>query len=545
MMRTVIKNGIIYDGTGKAPFEGSIVIDGERIESVVKGSGDGTTGAEACAAAADEGNLRVIDAAGRYITPGFIDQHRHADLAIFRDSFGPQELSQGLTTINTGVCGFSCAPCGENSDMLYQYAEPILGTSGDAEYRKFQDYISAARRASAEGRLSINASTLQGLGAIRIAVKGFDPSPYTKEEIRKAQELVEEAIDSGVRGFSTGLIYNPEMYTSTEEMQEILKPCRGRNLLFMPHIRNEAGTLPEAVAEAIEIAETNEMALSISHFKAIGPENWHVKLDKAIKEIEAARSRGMDVTVDVYPYHGTSTTLSSVLPYSFLNKPFEKILAGINTKEETDRLRKCYLEPGPKDNNLDVNFRWNTTLITGVALKENEKYLGKSVNDAFKISGYPDLYEFLGNLLYTEKGSVCMVELAMDDEDVENIMRLPYSMIISDSLYSDSKYPHPRAYAMCQHMIKEYVLGKRVLSMEEAVRKMTSLQAERMGFEGRGSLKAGNYADVLVFDPEKLGDNATFDNGKVMSTGIDYAFVNGTLCWHNERQTAKAGKYLL
>ncbi|MCQ2402028.1 MAG: amidohydrolase family protein [Lachnospiraceae bacterium] len=579
-MGILIKNGLIYDGTGAAPFKGSVFIEDDRIKAVIKDelAAGGETGPDAVlgnqatsgavlgnqAASATrldkEANLyggtcigensftsfenveTVIDACGRCVTPGFIDQHRHADLAIFRESFGPQELAQGLTTIGTGVCGFSYAPFTDKSEGLYTYAEPIMGPSADgARYATLAEYIDAARHAD----LSINAATLQGLGAIRIAVKGYDPSPYTKEEMEKGQALVEDAINAGVRGFSTGLIYNPEMYTSTEEMTELLKPCKGRNMLFMPHMRSEANELPEAVSEVIHIAEENEMVLSISHFKAMGPENWHVKLEDAISRIEAARNRGMDVTVDVYPYHGTSTTLSSALPFSFLNEPFEKIIAKINRKDEIDRLKHCYLNPGPKDNKISPDFRWSTTLITGVALPENEKYLSKSVKDAFAISGYSDIYEFIANLLYSEKGSVCMVELAMDEADVERIMKLPYSMIISDTLYTITDYPHPRAYAMCPHMIKEYVLNRKVLPLETAIKKMTSMQAERMHYTDRGLIKEGAYADVLIFDPENLKDNATFEKGKVLSGGIDYAFVNGVLSWKDEKQLAKAGRYLI
>ena len=535
-MKVLIKNGSIYDGTGSDPFYGSILINDDRIAEIIKGDV-----ADAVPELLDNADT-IIDANGRCVTPGFIDQHRHADLAIFRDSFGPQELSQGITTIGTGVCGFSYAPFTEKSEGLYNYAEPIMGPSADeARYSGISDYINAARQA----KLSVNASTLQGLGAVRIAVKGYDPSPYTKKEMEEGQALVSDAIDSGVRGFSTGLIYNPEMYTSREEMIQLLKPCKGKKMLFMPHIRNEADSLPESISEVIRIAEENEMSLSISHFKAMGPDNWHGKLEDAISRIETAQGHGMDITVDVYPYHGTSTTLSSSLPFSFLNEPFEKIIAKINTKNEIDRLRKCYMNPGPNDNKISPDFRWSTTLISGVSLTENRKYLGKTVKSAFAISECNDVYEFLANLLYSEKGNVCMVEMGMDEADIERIMKLPYSMIISDTLYSITDFPHPRAYAMCPHMIKEYVLKRNVLPLKTAIRKMTSMQAERMHYKDRGCLVKGAYADMLLFRPENLKDNATFEHGKVLSSGIDYAFINGIPSWKDEKQISKAGRYLI
>lgn len=529
-MKTLIKNGRIYDGTGRAAFTGSLLFEDDRILEVSEGEIPVSTDAA------------VIDAEGRAVTPGFIDQHRHADLAIFRDSFGVQELAQGLTTVGTGVCGFSCTPCADKSDGFLKYANPIMGPSSDGTtYPRINDYLNAARTS----KLSTNASTLQGLGAVRIAVKGFDPSPYTGEEIRKAQKLVEEAIDAGVKGFSSGLVYNPEMYTSEQEIIQILAPCKGADLLYMPHIRDEGDFLPEAVKEVINIAEENGMKLGISHFKALGPDNWHVQLDSAIAEIEDAKNRGMDVTVDVYPYAGSSTTLSSKLPRSFLTRPFDEIIQDMNKPQEIERLRHCYLHPAPKDEKISPDFKWSHILITGVELEENKKYLNKTVSEAFQISGYDDIYDFVSALLYSERGSVCIVELAMHPDDVERIIKLPYSNIISDSLYNITEYPHPRAYAAFPHMIKEYVINRKTVSMEEAVHKMTLAPAKRMGYDSRGILQKGAFADILIFDPEKLGDNATFDKGKQLSTGMDFVFVNGILAFADGKQLSRAGRYLI
>lgn len=529
-MKTRIKNARIYDGTGGPSFYGSVLFEGDRILEVMPGEPEDTDGTV------------LIDAEGKAVTPGFIDQHRHADLAIFRDSYGPQELAQGLTTVGTGVCGFSCAPCTERSEGFFGYANPIMGPSANGKfYGSMKEYVTAAHKAA----LSTNAATLQGLGAIRIAVKGFDPSPYTREEMRAAQKLVEQAIDAGVTGFSSGLIYNPETYTAGQEIAEMLAPCRGKDLLYMPHMRDESDWLPEAVDEVIGIAEENGMKLGISHFKAAGPANWHGTLEKAIRKIEAARERGMDVTVDVYPYAGSSTTLSSKLPLSFLNRPFDEILRDLDKEEERERLRRCFLHPGPRDERTPEDFRWTHILITGVERKENEKYLRKTVKEAFEISGESDIHDFIAKLLYSEKGSVCMVELSMDPSDVERIIWLPYSNIISDSLYNITDYPHPRAYAAFPHMIREYVLRKKTVTMEEAIRKMTLAPAKRMGYAGRGILKAGAYADILLFDPEKLGDHASFEDGKQLSTGMDRVYLNGILVYQDGKQLAKAGRYLI
>ncbi len=525
MSKILIKNGCIHDGTlGTAPFAGDILISGDRIQEIAPSI--------YCEDAA------VIDAAGRTVTPGFIDIHRHADLAVFREDFGRKELAQGITTVGMGVCGFSFAPYTERSEGWYSYLLPVHGPSMDGtRYPTMASYLQALRRITP----AVNVSTLQGLGAIRLAVKGYESGAFTDSEILLAQEYVQQAIDCGLRGFSTGLIYLPEVYNTTEELKRILRPCRGKGLLFMPHMRYEASGLVEAVEESIAIAEANDMALSISHFKALGPDNWHVTLERAIETIERARETGMDITVDFYPYHGTATTLASILPASFLTEDFSKILAKITKPETIKRLRYCFLNPGPKDERIDPDFRWRHTLITGVSLPENKKYLGKTIHEGTQIGGYGDEITFIADLLASENGSVSMVAFLIDPDDIARIAKLPYSMVISDALYSVTDTPHPRAYGSFSRVIRHYVQETGLLTMQEAVHKMTQLPAMRMKYKDRGILKAGHSADILIFDPEDVADHSTFDDSRRLSTGMDYIFVNGTLAWENEKRVAKAG----
>lgn len=524
-MKTLIKNGIIYDGTLETPpYTGDLLIFNDRIQAVAPHINDV--------------DAYVIDAGGRVISPGFIDIHRHADLAVFSDDFGSIELAQGLTTVGMGVCGFSFAPYTQYSEGLYPYVLSTHGPSADgARYPTMASYLEALRSA----RLPVNVSTLQGLGAIRIAVKGYDPCPFTDQEMASAQEYVRQAIDCSLRGFSTGLVYLPEVYTSTEELIHMLAPCRGHSLLYMPHMRDEASRLAEAVAESIQIARESEMALGISHFKALGPDNWHGSLERAITHIEQARAEGMDVTVDFYPYHGTATTLASILPASFLTEDFSRILAKITTPESIDRLRHCYQNPGPKDEIMDLEFRWSHAMISGVRQPENQKYLGKTIHDCSQMAGYDDEYPFIANLLAAEDGSVSMVGLNISPKDIERIARLPYSIVISDALYNVTDTPHPRIYASFPHIIRHYVQETHTLTMQEAIHKMTQMPAQRMRYDKRGVLKAGNFADVLVFDPERIGDLATFDHGKRLSTGMDLVFVNGQLAWQDEHPAWRAG----
>lgn len=525
MSKILIKNGLIYDGTmDTVPFTGDVLISGDRILELAPSiyCEDAT----------------IINAAGRVVTPGFIDIHRHADLAVFREDFGCKELAQGITTIGMGVCGFSFAPYTEKSEGLYSYLLPIHGTSIDgARYPTMATYVRALRRINP----AINVSTLQGLGAIRLAVKGYEPSNFTDSEILLAQEYVQHAIDCGLCGFSTGLVYLPEVYNTAEELMQILRPCRGKDLLYMPHMRYEASGLVEAVEESISIARTNEMALSISHFKVLGPDNWHITLERAIEKIEQARGKGMDITVDFYPYHGTATTLASILPASFLTEDFSSILAKITRPKTIDRLRYCFQNPGPKDEWIDPTFRWRHTLITGVSHSENDKYLGKTVHECAQLGGYDDEVSFITDILASENGSVSMVGLYMDRDDIVRIAKLPYSMVISDALYNNTDTPHPRVYGSFSRVIRYFVQDTGILTMQEAIHKMTQLPAMRMKYKDRGVLKAGYFADVLVFDLANVDDHATYTDPKCLSTGMDQVFVNGTLVWEDEKQVAKAG----
>lgn len=529
MGQILIQHGTVYTGRLESPFTGDVLISGDRIRAVSPRIDP-------------EGlDALVVDAAGKAVTPGFIDLHRHADLAVFSPDFGSIELAQGITTVGMGVCGFSFAPYTERSHGLYDYVLSTHGPSADgARYPAMADYLEALRRAPS----AVNTATLQGLGAIRRAVKGCDPSPFTPAELDLARDYVRQAIDCGLRGFSTGLVYLPEVYTTTRELTEQLAPCRGRGLLYMPHMRDEAARLAEAVEESIQIARSAEMALGISHFKALGPASWGGVLGRAIEKIEEARGEGMDVTVDFYPYHGTATTLASILPASFLTEEFSSILAHITAPDTVDRLRYCYQNPGPGDELIDLDFRWTHAMISGVRRPENRKYLGKTIRDCARMAGYADEYPFIAELLASEEGSVSMIGLNISPEDIVRILKLPYSMVISDSLYNITDTPHPRICASFPHVLRHYVQETGALSMAEAVHKMTQLPAERMGYQDRGVLRPGGFADLLVFDPAGLGDNASFAHGKRLSTGMERVYVNGRLAWKDERLLCRAGRCL-
>ena len=528
-MYKLIKNGLIYDGTlENKPFIGDILIKDNIIEKIDK--------------SIDFENAEIIiNAENKIITPGFIDIHRHCDLAIFKENFGKLELAQGITTIGTGVCGFSFAPYTEKSKGLYDYSVPTHGHPvKDTKYPKLSDYINDLKSIDKP----VNISTLQGTGAVRLAVKGYDTSPFTEAEMFRAQEYIKEAVDFGIKGFSSGLVYLPEVYNTKEEMKKLFAPCKGKNMIYMPHMRDEASRLVEAVEESIEIAQENDMALHISHLKALGPENWNTTLDKAINLIEKAQKNGMDITVDFYPYHGTATTLAAILPVSFLDKNFDDILKNITSKESMEKMRYCYQNPGPNDENISPDFRWSHSMISSLSKIENKKYIGKTIHQCTVEAGCQDEIEFISYLLESENGKIGIVGFNISPDDIIKIAELPYSIVISDALYDESDTPHPRKMAAFPHFLKYYINDLKVLSLQEGIHKITQMPAKRLGYQYRGVLAEGNFADILVFDIDKLGDNATFDNSNHLSTGMNYVLVNGEIAWKDEKLIGKYGEVL-
>ncbi|MDU1909782.1 N-acyl-D-amino-acid deacylase family protein [Fusobacterium sp.] len=528
-MYILIKNGLIYDGTlENKPFIGDILIKNNIIEKIDK-----------CITFKA---AKIIDAENKLVTPGFIDIHRHCDLAVFKKNFGELELAQGITTIGTGVCGFSFAPYTQNSKNLYDYSVPTHGYPvNDIKYPKLSDYIADLKTINK----AVNISTLQGTGSIRVAVKGYKPSAFTESEMKEAQKYINEAISCGVKGFSSGLVYLPEVYNTAEEMKKLFAPCKGKQLIYMPHMRDEASRLVEAVKESIEIAEENEMSLHISHLKALGPDNWGKTLDKAIKLIEEAQEKkGMDITVDFYPYHGTATTLAAILPVSFLDRPFTDILKEITSHENIEKIRYCYYNPGPNDENIDPDFRWSHSMINSLSKIENKKYIGKTIHHCTVEYGYKDEIEFIAHLLKNEDGKVGIVGFNISPDDIIKIAQLPYSIVISDALYDESDTPHPRKMAAFTHFLKYYVRDLKIISLQEGIHKITQMPAKRLHFQRRGVLKEGYFADILIFDIDKLGDNSTFDNSNNLSTGMDYVLVNGKIAWKNEKLIGKYGEVL-
>ena len=512
-MRTLIKNGLVYDGSGEKPKKEAILVENGRIEKV---------GSEAVLGTADQ----VIDAEGMCVTPGFIDTHRHCDIdALYNPDFGKIELAQGLTTVIGGNCGLAPIPAPkEYRKDIYDYIEPCLGVAPQGmAFEHVADYLKALE----QRELPLNVGTYIGTGTLKAAIKGYGKTPFTKAEMDRARGYIREGLEAGAVGLSMGIMYQPECYSSEKEMVELISAMAPYEKPLACHIRGEGDNLIPSVGEIIRIARDAQVPLNISHFKITGVKNWGGKIQEAIDLIEEARGKGQDVTVDFYPYCGGSTTLISLLPPSVMEDSVEETLQVLATRAGKEKLRKELYREHDGWDNMVLAIGWERILISSVTKTKNQKFSGLTFLEAAHVAGYEEPADFLCDLLTEEQGKVGIIVLSMSQEDVDLVAKLPYSMVISDSLYGVSDCPHPRLYGSFPKIIREYVRERKILTMEEAIRKMTYLPARRLSLKDRGMIRQGFRADLAIFREEELADHAVYENSKQLCTGFSTILVGG------------------
>lgn len=519
MESIVLKHGMIYDGTGNAPFYGDVWIAGDRIKQV-----------GACLDAEAESSGRVIELNGLAVTPGFIDMHRHCDKSpLCGDDYGSVLLRQGITTVVTGHCGISMYPLAKNQEIVRQmrdYYAPVLGNL--APFSSITSYAEYRQRLCG-CRLPVNTGAMLGMGAVRIAVKGFSPEPLTEEERKQCQDRVREALKQGALGVSIGLMYLPECYGTAEELGEILQPLKARHGIVTAHIRGEGDSLVKSVEEVIQIGRLAGCRVEISHFKSCGVKNWNREIYRAIERIEEACRAGMDISCDFYPYDCGSTTLMSMIPPAFTAGDIPGALQRLSTKEGQEVLREMLKLSYSDWDNYAVSLGWDKVILSSATCSENQEKIGKSIAEIAKEYGCRDEVEAVSYLLTSEHGTAAAIIQSMHQPDIDAVAKLPYASLISDAIYAETDRPHPRMYGAFPRMIADYVKRRKVLSLEEAIKKMTSLPADRMGIADRGRIQEGYFADVNVFDPDKFQDRATYTQPVQCAENLTLCFVNGRL----------------
>lgn len=523
LLDLVIRNGRILDGAGNPWFNGDIGIKDGKIVKVGK--------------IAERGE-REIDAKGLFVSPGFVDIHTHADLTILAVRNAESYITQGITTAVASNCGLAMAPINpERLELLKSYVSPFLVRDFDYgwDWRSFGEFYEKVEK----GGIAINLVPLAGHGTIRIFVKGFDPSPPSPDELEQMKELLRRCIDEGAFGLSTGLIYPPGSYSETGEIIELAKVLAEKGGVYLSHIRNESKRLIEAVDEAIEIGEKAEVPVQISHHKASGKPNWG-KVNATLRLMERARLRGVEVNCDVYPYPAGSTTITALLPPWALQGGIQKMLERLKDKDVRAKIVKDIEEDKFEGENFLKAAGWSGVLISQCV---NKDYEGRTLEEILRDRGrLDDPYDGLFDWMLEIKGDAAMVIFLMDEEDVKTVISHPLSMIGSDSWVTAPSVggkPHPRAYGTFPRVLGKYVKEERALSLEEAIKKMTSLPASKMRIPFRGLVKEGFWADLVIFNFDKVKDKATFQEPHQYAEGIEYVLVNGELVLERGKVTGK------
>lgn len=515
MLDLLLKGGTIIDGTGRPRFVGDVGILGGKIVEVSQGS----------AVSAHQ----VIDVTGCIVSPGFIDVHAHDDLAVLHDETMASKLTQGVTTTIVGNCGLGPVPASDGAaEGLRSYVEPVLGTwpptdSDRFGFPSFNAYISAIQQT----RHSLNISSLVGHGALRILAKGFSSEPPTAADLGQMVCALQEAMNAGALGLSLGLMYAPGCFAPADELVELAKVVRQNGGVVTAHIRGEGNLLLASVKEMIDLGLRAGVPIHISHLKAVGKQNWgHVT--RAIECIQAAREAGQDVTCDVYPYTAGSTTITSLLPPFVLEGGVNHVLEQLTDPVRRSQVRAALERPGEGWDNVALLTGFDQIVLASTPSPLTKRFVGQSFAEIAKEIGTNPIDAYFEVMCQSGASDTIIVH-HMSEDDVVKVVQFEHAAIGSDGLPSQEGHPHPRLYGTFPRYLSHYVREKRLLTLEEAIRKITLFSARRFNLGHRGYIGVGAYADIAVFDFDKIIDKATYARPRQLSEGVSHVIVNGKL----------------
>lgn len=523
----LIRGGSLVDGTGARARRADVGIRADRIAAV----GDlGGAAAE-----------RVIQAEGQVVAPGFIDMHSHSDDTLLADGRALSKVTQGVTTEVLGESD-SAAPVPESIRAERQRGLEAMGI--ELDWSTFAGYF---RRLERQGT-SVNVLSLVGSGTLRAAVVGYEDRPATQGELDQMKALVAGAMDDGAIGLSSGLIYVPNRYATTDELIELSKVAAARGGLYTSHLRDEADGLVAAVDEAIRIGREAHLPVHILHFKfsSVRGETMHPAspLREAAEHIEKARAQGVDVFADVYPYVASQTTLNMRLPDWSQEGGSSALAARLRGPALRSRIKaevEAHLAKGIPGATPD------TVVLSRTPFEGHARYQGKTLGEIAEEMRV-DPAEAILEIVEKAEGRASGIFFGIREDDLEYALKLPWTSIGSDGTalpLEGESHPHPRSFGTFPRVLGRYLREKRILTLEQAVHKMTGLPASQLGLTDRGTLAVGNKADIVVFDPQTISDRATFDEPRQFSVGIDWLLVNGTLVLDGGRHTgALPGKVI-
>ena len=487
----IITNGRIVDGTGNSWYRADVGVKGNRIVSVKKGL------------VAQYPNAKTIDAKNMVVSPGFIDVHAHIEGGVFEKPTADNYIYDGVTSVVTGNCGGA-------ADDIAVFLKKIDNTT-----------------------TSINVATLAGHNTIRRLGMGLDNRKATPAEMKKMEALMLKAMEDGAVGLSTGLIYLPGMYSPTQEIVDLAKVAASKGGVYATHMRYEGTKVDEAINETLTIGREANIPVQISHFKVTGKNNWG-RSTETLAMVEEARKQGYDVTIDQYPYTASSTNLAVTVPDWALEGGLDSLRVRLKNPEQRKKIidgmaqalkaakRKDYAYAVVANFGPDSSFNGKNISQISQGLGKKKKF----INEANTI------------LDMLAKANAQMIYHTMNEKDLAHFMKYPFNMPAADGGVSNGKgMPHPRGYGTNARVLAKYVREEKLIGLEEAVRRMTSLPATKFNLKDRGLIMEGKFADILIFDENTIQDMSVYENPHQFTKGIEYVLVNGKLVINNGKHT--------
>jgi len=518
MYNLLIRGASVIDGTGAQSFPADVAVKDGKI--IMNPNGEAA---------------QVIDAEGLTLCPGFIDVHSHGDYILGTEAGMLCKTSQGITTELTGQCGSSCFPFStdpERRDLLHQKLSSHLHNTQHTSMKHYLDWVKTRSKTA-------NIAFYAGHSSLRVSAMGFALRTPTESELQTMKDMLREAMEQGAMGMSSGLIYAPSCYADEHELVELCKVVAEYGGYYATHMRNEAGDVLNSVRESISVAEKAGCKLNISHHKICGKDNWG-KSKETLKLIHEARARGVDVTLDVYPYTASSTALNICLPADFFSHGPEQMRQLLRRSDVRAQL-KPRMETG--DGRLRHCGGWNGVLVT--VAPNTPDCVGLTIQEyADKLGA--DAFETYFDLIVDNGGVAQAIYFSMSEEDLQRIVCDENAVIGTDGLVRDLNTPsHPRGFGSFPKAIRYFVRDKKLLTLEQMIHKMTGLPAQRFGLSGKGIIADGMDADLLLIRPERVCDRATYQNGLALSEGIERVIVAGETVYMDQKLTgACPGKFI-
>lgn len=508
----IIKNGTLVDGTGALPASRDVGIRDGKIAAVGQlSAGDGE---------------QVYDAKGKVVAPGFMDVHTHSEKSILQRPTAIQKISQGITMEITGHCGES--------------PYPVKNPDGKESFADLENYREAVRK---NGGMSLDHASLIGHGTLREYAVGDGDDKASREQMEKMAALLEEEFRQGACGMSSGLEYAPGIYSDEEEMVPLAVVCAKYKRVYTTHMRSEGMKLLEAVEEALSVAKRSGATTVISHIKACGKPN-HGKVVTALRMVDAANEAGANVYMDCYPYPAACTGLSIALPAYTKAKGHDEMMRCLTTEDGRAEIRRWFSLGTDVWENRSIVTGWENISVAYLDSEKNKYCIGKSIREIAAIRGVDELTAYM-DLLAEENGNVSAILRSACEEDIIAAYSHPRTMVCSDATGIYGR-PHPRLYASHTRFLAHYADLSTDKGLAQAVHRMTGLPAQVYRMKDSGILAPGKRANITMFDPAEIKDNATFENPCQLSDGVDAVFVGGKLSYRDKEVTdARSGRFFI